>query len=211
MKPTKHPESGSYGSDDGARTASLVFTKEAKCPKGQIPVRKARNPSTDDGTAQEASSGTTRKYVHQVSTLSNFTTSLSWNQMQALWSFIQQRLTLWVQCSMHTLRQPSPGLHHTREPRWWWTCGNHLWSLVTSAWHSSGWWTPACHSLLAATIGPWTPWKWGGRFTRICMATSVLGFLCTGLWVPDSDSPNFRFRAYLLLLRNLVANGVLQG
>ncbi|KAG0576625.1 hypothetical protein KC19_5G094400 [Ceratodon purpureus] len=70
MKPTKRPASGSYGTSDGTKTAFQVFTKEAKCPKGQIPVRRARNPSTDNannGSAQDVgvTSGTKRKYIHQ--------------------------------------------------------------------------------------------------------------------------------------------------
>ena len=76
MKPTKRPASGSYGTSDGTKTAFQVFTKEAKCPKGQIPVRRARNPSTDNannGSAQDVgvTSGTKRKYIHQVGILLN--------------------------------------------------------------------------------------------------------------------------------------------
>lgn len=64
MKPTQRPNAGSYGSDDGAKMASQVFIKEAKCPKGQIPVRRPRNPSTD-GANGDRFTAVTRKYVHQ--------------------------------------------------------------------------------------------------------------------------------------------------
>ena len=69
MKPIQCPNAGSYGSHDGAKMALQVFMKEAKCPKGQIPVRRPRNPSTDVANGDRFTAAT-RKYVHQVSNLS---------------------------------------------------------------------------------------------------------------------------------------------
>jgi len=74
MKPSMHPDSGGSSTNDkGAKTASQVFAKEyKKCPKGQIPVRKARNSDLDTAgqlsaaQVMQGASSTKRKYVHQV-------------------------------------------------------------------------------------------------------------------------------------------------
>lgn len=72
LKPSMHPDSGGSSTDNnGAKTASQVFAKEyKKCPKGQIPVRRARNSDLDTTGQLSATQGmqaTKRNYVHQVS------------------------------------------------------------------------------------------------------------------------------------------------
>lgn len=73
LKPSMHPDSGTSTDVNGAKTASQVFAKEfRKCPKGQIPVRRARNSDLDTTgqlSATQGASTVKRKYVHQVRTM----------------------------------------------------------------------------------------------------------------------------------------------